>query len=82
MKSVMKSYYDLPGSIQEELMSRLKEGGLERMSFPYKGKLTDGVIFLTDEIRYLVPLNTVAKAKPDPILGATDLDLSWEEEGF
>ena len=74
----MKKFYDLPGSIQVEMMGRLKEGELERMSFPYKGQLVDGVIFLKDDVRYLIPLQSIARVKPDPVLGL-EIDLSFEE---
>jgi hypothetical protein len=79
MKNVMKKFYDLPGDVQVEMRTSLKEGELERMSFPYKGKLTEGVIFLLEEVRYLIPLSSIPSVKPDPILG-TDLDFSLEEE--
>ena len=49
MKSKMKKFTDLPGDVQVEMKSRLKDGELDRMSFPYKGQLTDGVIFLKNE---------------------------------
>lgn len=81
MKNVMKKFYDLPGSIQEEMMACLRDGELERMSFPYKGKLTDGVIYFKEEVRYLIPLESVPRVKPDPVLGA-DIDLSLDEEGY
>lgn len=81
MKNVMKKFYDLPGGVQVEMRSRLKDGELERMSFPYKGELTEGVIFLKEEVRYLIPLSSIPSVKPDPALGA-DVDFSFEEGNY
>jgi len=81
MKTHMKKFYDLPGSVQEDLLANYKRGELESMRFPFKGKVVDGIIFLKDDIRYLVPTDTIARAKPDPVLGI-ELDLSLEDEEY
>jgi len=79
MKTFMKKFYELSGQMQEELLGILKEGSFERMRFPYQGKVVDGIIFLKDDVRYLVPADTIARIKPDPVLGA-DIEFSLEDE--
>ena len=51
MKNLICKFYDLPGDFQIEMMGLLKEGELERTSFPKSGKIVDGVIFLKEDIK-------------------------------
>jgi hypothetical protein len=78
MKTYMKRFYELPGRVQEELLANYKSGELESTRFPFKGKVVDGIIFMKEEVRYLVPTDTIARVKLDPLLGV-ELDLSFEE---
>ena len=79
MKNLICKFYDLPGDFQIEMMGLLKEGELERTSFPKSGKIVDGVIFLKEDIKYLVPMNSIARIIPEPDLDAVEVH-SFEGE--
>lgn len=59
MNRVIKDYSKLPADLQEEVYVEYSERGLERTSFPYKGNITDGVIFKGDDVIYLIPISTI-----------------------
>jgi hypothetical protein len=52
---------------------------LERTSFPKRGKIVDGVIFLKDDTKYLVPMHSIARIKPEPDLETVEVH-SFEGE--
>ena len=79
MKNLICKFYDLPGDFQVEMMGLLQEGELERTSFPKRGKIVDGVIFLKDDTKYLVPMHSIARIKPEPDLDTVEVH-SFEGE--
>ncbi|MBT6030032.1 MAG: hypothetical protein HOH13_06980 [Crocinitomicaceae bacterium] len=72
MRNLIRNYYDLPGDFQIEMMNLLKEGELERTTFPKSGEIVDGVIFLKDDNKFLVPMQSIARIKPEPSLDALE----------
>jgi len=49
--------------MQEDIYALFSEGSLERATFPFKGEITDGVIFQFDEFTYLIPTNSIKSSK-------------------
>ena len=72
MRNLIRNYYDLPGDFQIEMMNLLKEGELERTTFPKSGEIVDGVIFLKDDNKFLVPMQSIARIKSEPSLDALE----------
>ena len=63
MNRVIKSYSKLKSSIQDEVYMWYSEGELERTAFPYKGKITVGVICQYEDIIYLIPISTIVAGR-------------------
>ena len=59
MNRVIKNYSKLNSSLQDEVYMGYSEGELERTAFPYKGKITDGVICQYEDVIYLIPISTI-----------------------
>ncbi len=68
----------MPGDFQVEMMALLRDGELERTSFPRKGQVVDGVIYLKEDTKFLIPLSTIGVG-PDADLGSI-AEMSFEEE--
>ena len=63
MSRVIKSYSKLHVSLQEEIYIGYLEGELERTTLPYKGQITDGVIYKGDDVIYLIPISTIVAGR-------------------
>lgn len=63
MNRVIKNYSKLHHSLREEIYEGYSEGDLERTSFPYQGKLVDGVIYKSEDCVYLVPISTIVAGR-------------------
>ncbi len=75
MNRVIKNYSKLQSSLRDEVYMGYAEGELERTSFPYKGKITDGVICQYEDIIYLIPISTIVAGRS----GSSD-DIDDEDE--
>lgn len=63
MSKVIKDFAKFNDNMQEEIYALFSEGSLERASFPFKGEITDGVIYQLDEFTYLIPTNSIKSSK-------------------
>lgn len=55
MNRVIKDFAKFDDSTQEDIYAAYLEGELERTSFPFKGEISEGVIYKTEETHYLIP---------------------------
>ncbi|MFT6982135.1 MAG: hypothetical protein ACJAUD_000902 [Crocinitomicaceae bacterium] len=77
MSRVIKSYSKLHPSLREEVYTGYSDRSLERTSFPYKGKIVDGLIYTSEDVVYLIPISTIIAGRA----GSSD-DLDDEYESF
>lgn len=63
MNRVIRNYSRLNSSLREEVYTGYSEGELERTVFPYKGKITDGVICQYEDTIYLIPISTIVAGR-------------------
>lgn len=77
MSKVIRSFVKFDSSDKDTIFNDYSEGELERTSFPYQGKLVDGIIFIKEESTYLVPISTIVSGKAG---SSKDLDDEDEEE--
>ncbi|MFT6501470.1 MAG: hypothetical protein ACJASQ_001582 [Crocinitomicaceae bacterium] len=77
MSRIIKSYTKLHPSLRDEVYRGYSDGNLERTSFPYKGKVVDGLIYTSEDVVYLVPISTIIAGRA----GSSD-DLDDEDESF
>ena len=63
MNRIIKDYSKLHLSLRDEVFMGYSEGDLERTSFPYKGKITEGVICQYEDAIYLVPISTIVAGR-------------------
>lgn len=63
MSKVIKDFAKFNDNMQEEIYALFSEGSLERATFPFKGEITDGVIYQLDEFTYLIPTNSIKSSK-------------------
>ena len=63
MSKVIKDFAKFNDSMQEDIYALFSEGSLERATFPFKGEITDGVIYQLDEFTYLIPTNSIKSSK-------------------
>ncbi|MFZ9027682.1 MAG: hypothetical protein ACO2Z9_01640 [Crocinitomicaceae bacterium] len=63
MSKVIKDFAKFNDNMQEEIYALFSEGSLERATFPFKGEITDGVIYQMDEFTYLIPTNSIKSSK-------------------
>ncbi len=63
MNRVIKDFAKFDDSTQEDIYAAYSEGELERTSFPFKGEISEGVIYKTDEIHYLIPRSSIIAGK-------------------
>ena len=54
MKKVIAKLSSLPKLLIKEFNEKLEGGNIETVSFPYKGNLTRGYLFLKEDVTYLV----------------------------
>lgn len=72
LKRVIKNFTSLSPSLQDEVYMDFRDGALERLSIVYKEKKTEGVVFNTAEVIYLIPVSTILSKSDDE---SEDLDL-------
>lgn len=63
MSKVIKDFAKFNDNMQEDIYALFSEGSLERATFPFKGEITDGVIYQMDEFTYLIPTNSIKSSK-------------------
>ena len=63
MSKVIKDFAKFNDNMQEDIYALFSEGSLERATFPFKGEITDGVIYQFDEFTYLIPTNSIKSSK-------------------
>tara|TARA_R110002072_G_scaffold226960_3_gene383858 strand:+ start:157 stop:426 length:270 start_codon:yes stop_codon:yes gene_type:complete len=63
MNRVIKNYLKLNSMLRDEVYIGYLEGELERTAFPYKGKITDGIIYQYEDIIYLIPISTIVAGR-------------------
>lgn len=65
MKRVIKAFQNFEEAVQEEVYELYLNGELERAKFPFKGELSEGVIFndLVSESIFLIPIDTIKSSK-------------------
>ncbi|MEJ6583008.1 MAG: hypothetical protein QNL61_11055 [Crocinitomicaceae bacterium] len=63
MNRVIKDFAKFDDSTQEEIYAAYSEGELERTSFPFKGEISEGVIYKKDENHYLIPRSSIIAGK-------------------
>lgn len=78
MSKVIKDFAKFDDGLQEEIYAAFSEGSLERATFPFRGEITDGVIFKMDDFTYLIPTNSIKSSK---MASADDLDDNDDDDG-
>ncbi|MDP5099271.1 MAG: hypothetical protein NWQ27_04710 [Crocinitomicaceae bacterium] len=63
MNRVIKDFAKFDDSTQEDIYAAYSDGELERTSFPFKGEISEGVIYKTDETHYLIPRSSIIAGK-------------------
>lgn len=63
MNRVIKEYSKLPSSLRDKVYTRYSEGKVERTSFPFKGKIVDGVIYPFEGVIYLIAISTIVAGR-------------------
>lgn len=65
MKRVIKAFEKFNEEYREEIYAQYEEGVLARTTFPFKGEITDGVIFTDTEedCAYLIPVSSIKASK-------------------
>lgn len=63
MSRVIRAFSKLKSSIRDEVYMGYIEGEVERTSFPYKGKIVDGIIYQYEDVVYLVPISTIVAGR-------------------
>lgn len=67
MKKIIKGFSKFKDSRQEEIYEMYREGELKRATFPFQGKISEGVIFEGEEdgedVMYLIPVSTITASK-------------------
>lgn len=71
MNRVIKDFAKFEDGLQEQIYEAFSEGTLERATFPFRGEMSDGVIFELDDNLYLIPTVTIKSGK---IGSSEDLD--------
>ncbi len=59
MNRVIKDFAKFDDATQEDIYAAYSEGELERTSFPFKGEISEGVIYKADETHYLIPRSSI-----------------------
>ena len=77
MNRIIKDYSKLHLSLRDEVFMGYSEGDLERTSFPYKGKITEGLICQYEDVIYLIPISTIVAGRSG---SSADLDDDEESE--
>lgn len=77
MNRVIKSYSKLHSSLRDEIYMGYSEGEFERTSFPYNGKVEDGIICQYDDVVYLIPISTIIAGRAG---SSDDLDNEDDEQ--
>lgn len=83
MNRVIRGFSKLSPKLREEVYNDFSEGDIERISFPYQGKIVDGIIYNYDDVVYLIPISTIiaGKAGSSEDLDDDDDDNDGESEG-
>lgn len=63
MNRVIKDFAKFDDSTQEDIYAAYSDGELERTSFPFKGEISEGVIYKKDETHYLIPRSSIIAGK-------------------
>jgi hypothetical protein len=89
MNKVIKDYAKFDDELQDEIYVAYSDGELERATFPFKGKIEDGVLFVWEDTTYLIPKSTISSRRAggsdddddddddrddDDIIGDDDID--------
>ena len=63
MKRTIQSFQDFNNIQQVNIYKLFENGELERVKFPFKNSISEGVIFIHDGIMYLIPLQSIKLSK-------------------
>lgn len=63
MKRVIKSFLKFPEGYQEEIYALYQDGELNKATFPFNGSIEDGVIYVDEEVTFLIPISTIKASK-------------------
>lgn len=80
MAKVIRLFTQLSKKIQGELKEQYFNEELPLTTFPYKGKLEEGVIFSTEKDTYLVPVFSLRKRKKSQKSVQSEDEFELEEE--
>lgn len=81
MNRVIKGFGKFSENEQEEIYSLYQEGVLGRATFPFQGEIADGVIFVDEDMTYLIPVSTIKASKFASTSDDDDDDIKDTEEG-
>ena len=62
MRKLIKSFENLTKHTQVKVLDSFLSGSLERTLFPYRGSMTEGVIFKEEDDIYLISISSIRKA--------------------
>ena len=63
MKKTIQSFQDFNNIQQVNIYNLFENGELERVKFPFKNSISEGVIFINEGIMYLIPLQSIKLSK-------------------
>ncbi len=63
MKRTIQSFQDFNNIQQANIYNLFENGELERVKFPFKNSISEGVIFIQEDIMYLIPLQSIKLSK-------------------
>lgn len=75
MKKIIKSFANLTPSLQEEVLREYGNSSLKRYPIVYKGKQTEGIVFVHEDLVYLIPLSTLLSENTIEFEGELDDDI-------
>lgn len=80
MKRVIKAFEKFPAAIQEDIYGNYLDGDLDKATFPFKGEIADGVLYVDEknECIYLIPIQTI-KASHMSLSGDDDDDDDFDD---
>jgi hypothetical protein len=81
MNRVIRAYSKLSPRVREEVYNDFTEGNIERISFPYQGKIVDGIIYNYGDFIYLIPISTIIAGKAGSSEDLDDDDDDDDNEG-
>ncbi|MFQ3340379.1 MAG: hypothetical protein ACI9TK_000029 [Flavobacteriaceae bacterium] len=82
MQRVIRSLKKCDSALQNSIYLAFKEGELETTTFPYLGELVKGVLYETDGLILLIPLNTIAEYNKNHVDISEKIDEELSEIDF